>query len=485
MHIPTDTTEANDRPSTIGRRRVLTLGALGLAAAVPMAGAAPAPAEAVTADPDDTARKVWWLDPEVAGPSFTPAERRDHIRGVLAEIAAAGGGTLEWPGVEFVVDRPSGTDTIWATVPTNTTIRGRAGSALTLDPLTAGSTVGMIMLQFGQPETDTRFIHVDSLTVNCNESVIGGGSIWAVGSRRETTDLSRVDDIQVTRCTFRDCRVAVSATQSTPQTDRGAGQHRRWRIEGCYFEKNSNRMIELSQVDGALISGNFFVDATTAVHLISFTRNVTVTGNVGFVIERGVMINFGVTDCIITNNVFRFASGVAVSTGSLVFHSEPNPTTFTVQRLRFANNFWGCPTAGSTRRSLTTSNTPAAVSITRQDISFNGDTFEGDVVVAPGAARAAGHVRGWTFEGCSFAAAFATLAPADFDLTDFDFTNCRFLSSAPHTFLSARTRFRSCTWTAGVSVAATATQQLFDSNVWPVALADAGTGTQIGTNFVQ
>lgn len=439
-------------------------------------------------------RGVWRLDPEVAGPGYSPTQRREHIHAVFDEIAQAGGGTLYWPGEEYVVDRPPHpnepapganpasytTWQIWGVVPANTTIIGEPGAALVLDPSTAALPWGLTVLHFGAWGESGSNITIQGLRVVCNESVIGGGSIWAIGSRRPPESADRVDNIRVIDCAVVDCRIAVSASKSATRTDMGEDKYTNWEIFNCDFDTNSNRMVELQQMNGAIIAFNRFRNCETAVHILSHVENLLMVGNYGSVRFNGLMINYGVRDCTFAENRFWYEPG-ATGDATLRFHSEPNPTSYTVERISFHHNIWGV-SENSQPRSLMFQLRDDAVDVRWQDITFHNDVFHGEVILRPFAARQAGRIDRMTFKDCFFHGPVNTVSPEEFAVSDVRFDSCSFRSERGSTIGSFGMFVSASSFQAQLVIESGSTDSVLIGNVWPEDPEDRGSDTRAVSN---
>lgn len=432
---------------------------------------------------DRAARKVWTLGPDVAGDGYSPEQRTAYLRAVFAEVDAAGGGTIEVPGVEYVVARTGTTPgsqsiDILLTLPADTILVGRAGSAITLDPATAGSATGLLMVQFGGSN-----ITVRDLAVNCNETTIGGGSVWAIGSRRDSTDLTRVDNIHVGGCIFTDTRIAVTAAKGTPSTDLGTDQYMNWTVENCTVDTCSNRAIELQALNGGRIVLCTFTAVETAIQIMSFARNVQVIGNIGTVNDGALRINYGVTHCDFKHNRFTYLPTSTSTTGCVQFHSEPDPTVYTTSHIQFEGNYWGA-TSSTYRRSVSFFLAGSSTDVLWTDISWTNDIFEGDVRPIPAANRPAGEAANLRFTGCEFFRDLQTIAPATYNVHDVQVSACWFKSSTAISILSSRFAFLGCRFAATPTIGASADRTIIAGSITPTAIVSAGTNTQLSNNLV-
>ncbi|SCB75532.1 hypothetical protein GA0061083_0532 [Pseudarthrobacter enclensis] len=431
--------------------------------------------------------KAWKIDPAVA--SLPPGQQTAYFQKLFADIAARGGTNVVEGGAQhFIVARQNTTVTglqnmeVLFLLPANTTFNVLDGFTVELDKSTTPNPSGLLMFQTGAM-TDDGTAALKGATIVTNNETIGGGSIWAWGNRRPEQFNAATRNLVVDGVTVKDTRVAVTNARQSPRAPL-ANQDKNWRLTNGYVEKCNNRAIELSQLDGALVANWVMRDVETAIHILGYSKNIRLRNIDAVTRGSGLWINYGCQDIDVDGLRLRVASGFDPSSGTLEFHSEPAPTSYTVSNIRFRNGRFGVSPTGTYKRSVTFMLPTGAVRMLWEDIKFKSCEFDGDVVIAPATNRMAGEIRNVRFEDCDFHGNIINLPTADYNAHDFLFVNCSFTSASTLKINADNFRFINCNFFQAPMISATAKNTYVKNCVTPSTIVDNGSGSLLVGNDV-
>jgi hypothetical protein len=416
---------------------------------------------------------VWPVDPAVAGSGFTPSQRTAYFHALIADIVAAGGSNIiDFPALNFVVaienDTPSMSgSTVLFVLPSGTTLNFRPGTTVTIsDASASGAANSVLMWQFGTGDAAASGFAVRDATF-ANKANANSKSFWGAGNRRSVA-AAKTDDVTYERCRFNDVTVGATNARRNPTASLGSNRDQNWRVLGCDFRTSNNRAIELAQVKGGLIQGNTFDNVQSAIHLLLYTEGIQARDNRAVVTDSGIRINVGVKNCQFDGGRYEYAAGATSSYGALHFHTEPDVTSYETADIDFANHYFGVPSAGGTRKSLSFMSTVECTAAKVNRIKFTNCTFAGNVDLTPFNTSAGHEMEGWTFTNCDFYGNFVNVISSTHNIHDFRFINCRFHAMTGETINANRMFFENCEFDATPTLAATAFQSQMINPISPV-----------------
>lgn len=395
------------------------------------------------------ARKIWSVDPEVAGDSYTPSQRTAYFHALCAAISAAGGSNvLEFPAVEFVIAIENTTpslsgSTVLFTIPSGTTKRGER---MRYDDASAAASTAVLMWQYGEGNAASRDFTVTD-AVYSNKAKANGKSLWGGGNRRDMPG-AKTDNVTHERCVYDDVTVGVTNARRNPAGSLGDNRDKNWRTINCDFYTSNNRAIELSQINGALNQGCVFNDVESAIHLLLHAENVVSRDNRGTVRTSGFHINAHVHNCEFNGGRFDFTPGVTSGYGAVHFHTEPGLLTYETSALRFSNFYFGKPTTGATQKSLSFMVTEECTAAKWHDVRFTDCVFEGAIAPTPFYTKPGHEAYDFVFTNCDIYGDFTTVSSLVHNVHDWRFVNCRFHSTTPITINAERMFFDGCEFAA-------------------------------------
>lgn len=430
---------------------------------------------------------AWRIDSSIA--ALSPSQQTDYFHKLFRDIAAAGGvNVVEGGAQRFTVARKNVTVTglqgmeVLFVLPANTTFNVQDGFTVELDPASTPSSTGLLMFQTGAMN-DGGTAALKGATIITNNETIGGGSIWAWGNRRPEQFQATTCNLVVDGASFKDSRVAITNARQRPVAAL-ENQDKNWRLMNGYVEKCNNRAIELSQLDGALIANWVMRDVETAVHLLGYSRNIRIRNLDAVTRGSGLWINYGCQDIDLDGINLRVASGYDPSAGTIEFHSEPAPASYTVRNIRLRNGRLGVSPTGTYKRSLTFMLVSAATRVIWEDIKFKSFEFDGDVVIAPASNRGAGETRNIRFDDCDFHADFLNLPTSVYNAHDFTFVNCNFTSTKSMIINADKFRFINCHFASTPTISSSARETYVKNCSTPGAIVNHGINSLLVGNDV-
>lgn len=429
------------------------------------------------------ARKVWSVDPAVAGGGYTPSQRTAYFHNLIAQIVAAGGSNvIEFPALNFVVAIENTVaslsgSTVLFILPSGTALNFRPGTKVTVDATSAAASDLVLMWQFGTGTTAASDFAVRDATFS-NKALANGKSIWGAGNRRDTST-AKTDNVTYERCVFDDVTVGVTNARRNPSASLGANRDQNWRVINCDFRTSNNRAIELSQTNGGLIQGNTFTAVESAIHLLLYTEGVKSRDNRGTTTDSAIRVNVGVKNCQFDGGRYEFVPGVTSNYGTFHFHTEPGIATYETSDLDIRNHYFGAPDTGSIKKALSFMATNECTSAKINRVRFSSCTFAGTVDLTPFYTKQGHEMDGWVFTDCDFNGNFVNVASTTHNIHDWTFINCRFHASTGDTINANRMFFRGCTFDATPTISASANDTEMINCTSPAAITDNGVGSTV------
>jgi len=503
MKVRTTKSDSDDPQSGLGRRAAIGLfgvTAVGSALALgvaPAAAARPVRTGRIGPLPQDTLPVG-----NYGAVGDGVADDGPAIQAAIDAATAAGGGIVYLPTGEYRITRGSGTETI--VLKSNVTIRGDGyGSHIFLDPTTAPNNTRYYPVRVGTDTAAVSNVVVDSIRLTINNSVIRANdpstsntdSLMGICARHDggtpptgSLLLIHSDNIRVSNCYIYDAQIAVGCTKdggvAGSTAARIAAQFQNWIVEDCVLDTCGNKMVEFGECNGGIIRHNIMTNCLDGPQAIFYSQNILFEGNRIDYSETGINIAAGSNNIDIVNNLVQANANIPKTSAGCGLFLRTEPTlgaAYVLSDVRSIGNTYR-DTVSTPKRVFNFGTRTQVTSALYERITFQNDSFEGNVQFSDLQAPTLATVKSVMFEGCRFDADLANAANSTMASSEVAVRNCDLAGSSGYTVSASGWAFQNNRFRSRLTIASASSATVAQGNIVTGGVTDSGTGSVLANN---